>query len=171
MQRDLEDAPDSPQDVARLYDDLREAHRSPVRSAARFPGVGVVLALNKPQRMWRVAVRIESTRYDRNEASPATRPLSSAAAGIDEGLNLGGVSSAILRLSGSDRPVAGSMALRLHRKMVAQWINMEHYFSAVDNDGLWEAGARSITTSSGRIGIIRSLERPPLRSGLADRHE
>ena len=56
-------------------------------------------------------------------------------------------------------------------QIVAQWINMEHYFSTVDQD-VYGSGSKIYHNVVGRLGIMSgSPKRPAHRSGMADRHE
>ena len=163
---DLEDAPPTHRkDVARLFDDLREAARlTSQERCTRFPDVGTVLSLDK------AAAHVAGRSADWSQVRPEWG-LSSNTTFIvgrremTKGLNLAGrvfLHSFDYREDPTDRWLE---VLLTAPQVVAQWINMEHYFSAVDND-VYGSGSKIYHNVVGRVGIM-SGPWSDLRLGLA----
>ena len=163
---DLHDLPGSHTgDLARLLENLREAGRMTSRErCTRLPDIAK--RLTPEQAVSRV--RRRSTEWSQ------IRPewgLSGNAAfiigrrGLTSGLDLEGrvfLHSYDYREDPTNRLLE---VLMTAPQVVAQWINMEHYFSAVDND-VYGSGSKIYHNVVGRIGIM-SGPWSDLRLGLA----
>ena len=104
-------------------------------------------------------------RCDRNGDSPAIRPSSSADETLTKGLNLAG-RVFLHSYDHREDPTGRWLEVVLTApQVVAQWINMEHYFSAVDND-VYGSGSKIYHNVVGRVGIM-SGPWSDLRLGLA----
>ena len=163
---DLEDVPPTHRaDLSRLQEDLREAAElTRQERCARFPDVR------------RALKRKNATSHVRRRGSDwsQVRPewgLSGNAAFIigrrelTRGLDLEGrvfLHSYDYRLDPSNRLLE---VLLTAPQVVAQWINMEHYFSAVDNE-TYGSGSKVYHNVVGRLGIM-SGPWSDLRLGLA----
>jgi uncharacterized protein YbcC (UPF0753/DUF2309 family) len=163
---DLEDVPPTHRaDLARLQEDLKEAslHTSQER-CARFPDVQQ--AFDEAQA--RALVRRRSV--DWSQVRPEWGLSSNTAfviarRALTKGLDLGGrvfLHSYDYREDPSNRLLE---VLLTAPQVVAQWINMEHYFSAVDNE-VYGSGSKVYHNVVGRLGIM-SGPWSDLRLGLA----
>ncbi len=163
---DLEDAPPTHRkDVARLYDDLREAAQlTSQERCARFPEVGAVLPFDKAS--GHVAARSADWSQVRPEwGLSGNTAFIIGRRELTKGLNLSGrifLQSYDHREDPTDRWLE---VLLTAPQVVAQWINMEHYFSAVDND-VYGSGSKIYHNVVGRVGIM-SGPWSDLRLGLA----
>lgn len=163
---DLEDVPPTHRkDVARLFEDLREAGRlTSQERCSRLPDIKTVL----PVQQARACVA------DRSADWSQVRPewgLSSNAAFIigprtlTKGLNLSG-RVFLHSYDHCEDPTGRWLEVLLSApQVVAQWINMQHYFSTVDNEG-YGSGSKIYHNVVGRIGIM-SGPWSDLRLGLA----
>ena len=163
---DLEDVPPTHRtDLARLQEDLKEAaERASRERCGRFPDVPQ--QLNETQATAHV--------YQRSTDWSQVRPewgLSSNTTfligrrGWTKGLDLRGrvfMHSYDYREDPSTRFLE---VLLTAPQVVAQWINMEHYFSAVDNE-VYGSGSKIYHNVVGRFGIM-SGPWSDLRLGLA----
>ena len=163
---DLEDAPPTHRkDVARLYDDLREAAQlTSQERCTRFPDVGAVLPFDKAS--GHVAARSADWSQVRPEwGLSGNTAFIIGRRELTKGLNLSGrifLQSYDHREDPTDRWLE---VLLTAPQVVAQWINMEHYFSAVDND-VYGSGSKIYHNVVGRLGIM-SGPWSDLRLGLA----
>jgi uncharacterized protein YbcC (UPF0753/DUF2309 family) len=163
---DLEDAPPTHRkDVARLYDDLREAAQlTSQERCTRLPDVGAILPCN--QASSHVAARSADWSQVRPEwGLSGNTAFIIGRRELTKGLNLSGrifLQSYDHREDPTDRWLE---VLLTAPQVVAQWINMEHYFSAVDND-VYGSGSKIYHNVVGRIGIM-SGPWSDLRLGLA----
>ncbi len=163
---DLEDVPSTHRtDLARLQEDLKEAAELASRErCGRFPEVS--LRLNEAQAI--AHVRQRGT--DWSQVRPEWGLSSNATFLIGrrewtKGLDLGGrvfMHSYDYREDPSTRFLA---VLLTAPQVVAQWINMEHYFSAVDNE-VYGSGSKIYHNVVGRFGIMAGPW-SDLRLGLA----
>ena len=163
---DLEDVPPTHRkDVARLLDDLREAAQlTSQERCSRFPDVKEVLPLAHAQ----AYVRERSADWSQVRPEWGLAGNASFIIGrreLTKGLNLAGRAfqhSYDYREDPTNRLLE---VLMTAPQVVAQWINMEHYFSAVDNE-VYGSGSKIYHNVVGRIGII-SGPWSDLRLGLA----
>jgi uncharacterized protein YbcC (UPF0753/DUF2309 family) len=163
---DLEDVPPTHRaDLARLQEDLKEASTlTSQERCARFPEIQQPL----DERAAESHVRKRSV--DWSQVRPEWGLSSNTAFVIGrreltKGLNLEGrvfLQSYDARQDPSSRLLE---VLMTGPQVVAQWINMEHYFSAVDND-VYGSGSKIYHNVVGRIGIM-SGPWSDLRLGLA----
>lgn len=163
---DLEDVPPTHRkDVARLSDDLREAAAlTSQERCSRFPEVGAVLPLDE------AAAQAAQRSADWSQVRPEWGLSGNTAFVIGrreltKGLNLAGrvfLHSYDHREDPTDRLLE---VLLTAAQVVAQWINMEHYFSAVDND-VYGSGSKIYHNVVARAGIM-SGPWSDLRLGLA----
>jgi uncharacterized protein YbcC (UPF0753/DUF2309 family) len=163
---DLEDVPPTHRkDVARLFEDLREAGRlTSQERCSRLPDIKTVLPLQQA----RACVA------DRSADWSQVRPewgLSSNTAFIigprtlTKGLNLSG-RVFLHSYDHREDPTGRWLEVLLTApQVVAQWINMEHYFSAVDHE-VYGSGSKIYHNVVGRIGVM-SGPWSDLRLGLA----
>ena len=163
---DLEDVPSTHRaDLARLQEDLKEASELTSRErCGRFPEIQ--RPLDGPQAESHVCRRSSDWSQIRPEWG-----LSGNAAFVigrrelTKGLDLEGrvfLHSYDYREDPSNRLLE---VLLTAPQVVAQWINMEHYFSAVDNE-VYGSGSKIYHNVVGRIGIM-SGPWSDLRLGLA----
>jgi uncharacterized protein len=163
---DLDDVPATHAgDVARLIEDLKEAgRRTSQERCARLPDVGA--GLTAEQALGKVYARSTDWSQIRPEWG-----LSGNAAfiigrrGLTSTLNLDGrvfLHSYDHREDPTERLLE---VLMTAPQVVAQWINMEHYFSAVDNE-VYGGGSKIYHNVVGRVGIM-SGPWSDLRLGLA----
>ena len=164
---DLEDVPPTHRaDLARLQEDLKKASAlTSQERCARFPDV---------QRRCRAAKAAEAHVRERSVDWSQVRPewgLSGNTAfmigrrELTKGLDLGGrvfLHSYDYREDPSNRLLE---VLLTGPQVVAQWINMEHYFSTVDNE-VYGSGSKIYHNVVGRLGIM-SGPWSDLRLGLA----
>ena len=163
---DLEDVPPTHRaDLARLQEDLKEASTlTSQERCARFPEIQQPL----DERAAESHVRKRSV--DWSQVRPEWGLSSNTAFVIGrreltKGLNLEG---RVFLQSYDARQDPNSRLLEVLMtgpQVVAQWINMEHYFSAVDND-VYGSGSKIYHNVVGRIGIM-SGPWSDLRLGLA----
>lgn len=163
---DLEDVPlTHRKDVARLTEDLCEAARlTSHERSARFPEVKA--ALSQPQ--CSIHVRERSADWSQVRPEWGLSGNTSFIIGrreLTKGLNLAGrvfLHSYDYREDATNRLLE---VLLTGPQVVAQWINMEHYFSAVDNE-VYGSGSKVYHNVVGRVGIM-SGPWSDLRLGLA----
>ena len=163
---DLEDVPPTHRkDVGRLLEDLREAAQLTSRErCTRFPEIKT--ALSPSQAL--ACVRKRSA--DWSQVRPEWGLSGNTAFFIGrreltKSLNLAGrvfLHSYDHREDPTDRLLE---VVLTGPQVVAQWINMEHYFSAVDNEG-YGSGSKIYHNVVGRVGIM-SGPWSDLRLGLA----
>jgi uncharacterized protein YbcC (UPF0753/DUF2309 family) len=163
---DLEDVPPTHQaDLTRLQDDLRHAaHLTSQERCRRFPDVYRTL----PERTAHAHVHKRSVDWSQVRPEWGLSNNTSFIIGRREltmGLDLGGrvfLHSYDYREDPSSRLLE---VLLTAPQVVAQWINMEHYFSAVDND-VYGSGSKIYHNVVGRFGVM-SGPWSDLRLGLA----
>lgn len=163
---DLEDVPlTHRKDVARLLGDLREAARlTGQERSTRFPEVKRALSLSQAS----AHVRERSADWSQMRPEWGLSGNTSFIIGrreLTKGLNLAGrvfLHSYDYREDPTNRLLE---VLMTGPQVVAQWINMEHYFSAVDNE-IYGSGSKIYHNVVGRVGIM-SGPWSDLRLGLA----
>ncbi len=163
---DLEDAPPTHRaDIARLQEDLKEASAlTSQERCARFPDVRH--ALNETAA--RALVHRRSIDWSQVRPEWGLSNNTSFLIGrreLTKGLDLGGrvfLHSYDYREDPNNRLLE---VLLTAPQVVAQWINMEHYFSAVDNE-VYGSGSKIYHNVVGRLGIM-SGPWSDLRLGLA----
>ena len=163
---DLEDVPATHAgDVARLREHLREAgRRTSLERCVRLPDVAATLAPD------RAAARVHERSTDWSQVRPEWGLSGNAAfvigrRAVTKGLDLGGrvfLHSYDYREDPTERLLE---VLMTAPQVVAQWINMEHYFSVVDNE-VYGGGSKVYHNIVGRVGIM-SGPWSDLRLGLA----
>jgi uncharacterized protein YbcC (UPF0753/DUF2309 family) len=163
---DLEDVPlTHRKDVARLMEDLREAARlTSQERSARFPEIKAPLSLP------RASAHVRERSADWSQVRPEWGLSGNASfivgrRELTKGLNLAGrvfLHSYDYREDPTNRLLE---VLMTGPQVVAQWINMEHYFSTVDNE-VYGSGSKIYHNVVGRVGIM-SGPWSDLRLGLA----
>ena len=163
---DLEDVPPTHRaDLARLQEDLQEASAlTSQERCARFPDIQRTLAKSKAE------AHVRRRSADWSQVRPEWGLSSNTAFVIGrreltQGLDLEGrvfLHSYDYREDPSNRLLE---VLLTAPQVVAQWINMEHYFSAVDNE-VYGSGSKVYHNVVGRLGIM-SGPWSDLRLGLA----
>jgi hypothetical protein len=163
---DLEDVPPTHRaDLARLQENLKEASvLTSQERCARFPDVQRTLEEPKAQ------THVRRRSADWSQVRPEWGLSSNTAfiigrRELTKGLDLGGrvfLHSYDYREDPSNRLLE---VLLTAPQVVAQWINMEHYFSAVDNE-VYGSGSKVYHNVVGRLGIM-SGPWSDLRLGLA----
>ncbi len=163
---DLEDAPPTHRaDIARLLEDLKEATRlTSQERCARFPEVTTTLPAHK------AASHVRRRSMDWSQVRPEWGLSGNTAfivgrRDLTKALDLEGrvfLHSYDYREDPSNRLLE---VLLTAPQVVAQWINMEHYFSTVDNE-VYGGGSKVYHNVVGRIGIM-SGPWSDLRLGLA----
>ena len=163
---DLEDIPPTHRkDLARLMEDLREAGRlTSQERCARLPEVTAAL----PPRQAMSHVRRRSA--DWSQVRPewglsGNTAFIIARRQVTKRLNLEGrtfLHSYDYLEDPSSRLLEVIMTAP---QVVTQWINMEHYFSTVDND-VYGSGSKIYHNVVGRIGVMSGMQ-SDLRTGLA----
>ena len=163
---DLEDVPPTHRkDVARLFDDLREAGQlTSQERCTRLPDVNAVLPVKH------ASAHVAGRSADWSQVRPEWGLSSNTAfiigpRDLTKGLNLSGrvfLHSYDYREDPTGRWLE---VLLTAPQVVAQWINMEHYFSAVDND-VYGSGSKIYHNVVGRVGVM-SGPWSDLRLGLA----
>lgn len=163
---DLEDVPPTHRaDLSRLQDDLRAAsHLTSQERCQRFPDIQQTL----PERAAHAHVSRRSV--DWSQVRPEWGLSNNTAFVIarrelTEGLDLSG---RVFLHSYNHREDPNHRLLEVlltAPQVVAQWINMEHYFSAVDNE-VYGSGSKIYHNVVGRFGIM-SGPWSDLRLGLA----
>jgi uncharacterized protein YbcC (UPF0753/DUF2309 family) len=163
---DLEDVPPTHRkDVARLLDNLNDAARLTSQERyARFPEVGSVLSPEDAH----ARVQVRSADWSQVRPEWGLSGNTSFIIGrreLTKGLNLAG---RVFLHSYDYREDPTNLLLEViltGPQVVGQWINMEHYFSTVDNE-VYGSGSKVYHNVVGRLGII-SGPWSDLRSGLA----
>jgi uncharacterized protein YbcC (UPF0753/DUF2309 family) len=163
---DLEDAPSTHRaDIARLREDLKNTTRLTCQErCARFPDVTTTLPAHK------AAAHVRQRSVDWSQVRPEWGLSGNTAfvigpRNLTKALDLDGrvfLHSYDYREDPSNRLLE---VLLTGPQVVAQWINMEHYFSTVDND-VYGGGSKIYHNVVGRIGIM-SGPWSDLRLGLA----
>ncbi|MGH7228681.1 MAG: DUF2309 domain-containing protein [Nitrospiraceae bacterium] len=163
---DLQDLPETHAgDVARLREHLREAgRRTSQERCARLPDIARKLT---PEQ---AVCRVHQRSVDWSQVRPewglsGNTSFIIGRRALTSGLNLGGrvfLHSYDYREDPTNRLLE---VLLTAPQVVAQWINMEHYFSAVDND-VYGGGSKVYHNVVGRVGIM-SGPWSDLRLGLA----
>ena len=163
---DLEDVPPTHRkDLLQLVRDLERAGaRNMQERSARFPEIGAPLRVSKARR----EVRRRST--DWSQVRPEWGLSGNAAfiigrRALTRGVNLDGrvfLNSYDYRGDPDGRFLEAVMT---GPQVVGQWINMEHYFSTVDQE-VYGSGSKIYHNVVGRLGIM-SGPQSDLRTGLA----
>ncbi len=163
---DLEDAPPTHRaDIARLLEDLKEAARlTSQERCTRFPDVTTTLPAHK------AASHVRRRSMDWSQVRPEWGLSGNTAfvvgrRDLTKALDLEGrvfLHSYDYREDPSNRLLD---VLLTGPQVVAQWINMEHYFSTVDNE-VYGSGSKIYHNVVGRFGIM-SGPWSDLRLGLA----
>jgi uncharacterized protein YbcC (UPF0753/DUF2309 family) len=163
---DLEDAPPTHRaDLARLQENLKEAAElTSEERCGRFPDVRQALKGK------RAAAHVRRRSVDWSQVRPewglsGNTSFLIGRRELSKGLDLGG---RVFLHSYDYREDPGNRLLEVlltAPQVVAQWINMEHYFSAVDNE-VYGSGSKIYHNVVGRIGIM-SGPWSDLRLGLA----
>ncbi|MCC6141601.1 MAG: DUF2309 domain-containing protein [Nitrospira sp.] len=163
---DLEDVPPTHRaDLARLLEDLNEASAlTSLERCARFPDV------QEPLDEQAAKAHVRQRSVDWSQVRPEWGLSGNTAFVIGrreltKGLDLDG--RVFLQSYDARQDPSGRLleVLLTGPQVVAQWINMEHYFSAVDND-VYGSGSKIYHNVVGRIGIM-SGPWSDLRLGLA----
>jgi uncharacterized protein YbcC (UPF0753/DUF2309 family) len=163
---DLEDVPSTHRaDLARLQEDLKEASElTSQERCGRFPEIRQ--PIEGPQAESHVRRRSSDWSQIRPEwGLSGNTAFVVGRRELTKGLDLGGrvfLHSYDYREDPSNRLLE---VLLTAPQVVAQWINMEHYFSAVDNE-VYGSGSKIYHNVVGRIGIM-SGPWSDLRLGLA----
>ncbi|HMS82365.1 MAG TPA: DUF2309 domain-containing protein [Nitrospira sp.] len=163
---DLEDVPPTHRvDLLRLQKDLKDASRlTSQERCARFPDIQQALSETRAE----AHVRRRSVDWSQVRPEWGLSNNTSFLIGrreLTKGLDLEGrvfLHSYNYREDPSNRLLE---VLLTAPQVVAQWINMEHYFSAVDND-VYGSGSKIYHNVVGRLGIM-SGPWSDLRLGLA----
>ncbi len=163
---DLEDVPPTHRaDLARLQEDLKEASAlTSQERCSRFPDVQQTLEETTAE------AHVRRRSVDWSQVRPEWGLSGNTAfligrRKLTKGLDLGGrvfLHSYDYREDPSNRLLE---VLLTAPQVVAQWINMEHYFSAVDNE-VYGSGSKIYHNVVGRLGIM-SGPWSDLRLGLA----
>lgn len=163
---DLEDVPPTHRkDLLRLMGDLKEAGLRTARERVRqFPDV------RRPLSPREAARHVQRRSADWSQVRPEWGLAGNAAFVIGRreltrGLDLGGrvfLHSYDPRQDETGRALETIMTAPL---VVTEWINMEHYFSTVDND-VYGSGSKVYHNVVGRIGVMFGTQ-SDLRIGLA----
>ena len=163
---DLEDAPPTHRaDIARLTQDLHEASRlTSLERCTRFP------ELTEPLPALESVAHVRRRSVDWSQVRPEWGLSSNTAfvigrRDLTKGIDLDG--RVFLQSYDYRDDLNGRMleVLMTGPQVVAQWINMEHYFSTVDND-VYGSGSKIYHNVVGRFGIM-SGPWSDLRLGLA----
>ncbi len=163
---DLEDVPSTHRaDLARLQEDLKEASElTSQERCGRFPEIR--RPIEGPQAVSHVRRRSSDWSQIRPEwGLSGNTAFVVGRRELTKGLDLGGrvfLHSYDYREDPNNRLLE---VLLTGPQVVAQWINMEHYFSAVDNE-VYGSGSKIYHNVVGRIGIM-SGPWSDLRLGLA----
>ena len=163
---DLEDAPTTHRaDIARLTQNLHEASRlTSLERCTRFPDIAEPLpAPESIAHVRRRSVDWSQVRPEWGLSSNASIVIGRR--DLTKGIDLGGrvfLQSYDYREDPSSRLLE---VLMTGPQVVAQWINMEHYFSTVDNE-VYGSGSKIYHNVVGRFGIM-SGPWSDLRLGLA----
>ena len=161
---DLEDAPPTHRkDVARLFDDLREAARLTSQERCTRPDVGHRPLAQGSRACGRRSADWSQVRPEWGLSGNTTFIVGRRE--LTKALDLAGrvfLHSYDYREDPTDRWLE---VLLTAPQVVAQWINMEHYFSTVDNE-VYGSGSKIYHNVVGRVGIM-SGPWSDLRLGLA----
>ena len=162
---DLEDVPPTHgKDILRLSGDLAEAARLTAQErSAHFPEVGRVLPVSQ-------AVRHVTRRsLDWSQVRPEWGLSQNAAIvigprALTQRLNLQG--RVFLHSYDPEQDADGRLleTILTAPLVVAQWINMEHYFSTVDNE-VYGSGSKIYHNVTARVGVMYGTQ-SDLRTGL-----
>lgn len=163
---DLEDVPPTHRkDVARLLEDLREAAQlTSQERCARFPEVKATLAPAQARAF------AEERSVDWSQVRPewglaGNTTFIIGRRELTKGLNLAG-RVFLHSYDYREDPTYRLLEVVLTGpQVVGQWINMEHYFSSVDNE-VYGAGSKIYHNVVGRVGVL-SGPWSDLRLGLA----
>jgi uncharacterized protein YbcC (UPF0753/DUF2309 family) len=163
---DFEDVPPTHRkDVNRLFDDLREAARlTSQERCSRFPEMKSAMSPARAQ----AYVRERSADWSQVRPEWGLSGNTAFIIGrrrLTKGLNLAGrvfLHSYDYREDPTDRLLE---VLLTGPQVVGQWINMEHYFSAVDPD-VYGSGSKVYHNVVGRVGVMAGPW-SDLRLGLA----
>ncbi len=163
---DLEDAPPTHRaDIARLQEDLKEASAlTSLERCTRFPGIQQDVTKTEAE------AHVRKRSVDWSQVRPEWGLSNNTAfligrRQLTKGLDLSGrvfLHSYDYREDPSNRLLE---VLLTAPQVVAQWINMEHYFSTVDNE-VFGSGSKIYHNVVGRLGIM-SGPWSDLRLGLA----
>jgi len=163
---DLEDVPPTHRaNLARLQEDLKEAARlTSQERCARFPDVGRTVEKQQAE----AHVRRRSTDWSQVRPEWGLSGNTTFLIGrraLTKGLDLGG-RIFLHSYDYHEDPTSRLLEVLLTApQVVAQWINMEHYFSTTDND-VYGSGSKVYHNVVGRLGIM-SGPWSDLRLGLA----
>ena len=169
---DLEDLPPTHRkDLLQLVRDLERASaRNNQERCARFPEI------NKPHRASKARREVRRRSSDWSQVRPEWGLSGNAAIiigrrALTRGIQLDGrvfLHSYDYRGDPDGRLLEAVMT---GPQIVGQWINMEHYFSTVDQE-VYGSGSKIYHNVVGRLGIMSgSPKRSAHRLSLADRHE
>lgn len=163
---DLEDVPPTHRkDLARLIENLKEAGRLTSRErCTRLPDIAQTLPPERAvSQVWRRSSDWSQVRPEWGLSGNASFIIGRR--DLTRGLDLGArafLHSYDYREDPTNRLLE---VLMTAPQVVAQWINLEHYFSAVDNE-VYGAGSKVYHNVVGRVGIM-SGPWSDLRLGLA----
>ncbi len=163
---DLEDAPPTHRkDLARLLDDLRQAGRlTSQERCVRFPDVTAALPPGQS------ASHVRRRSADWSQVRPEWGLSGNAAfivarRGVIKQINLDG-RAFLHSYDYCEDPSSRLLEILLTApQVVTQWINMEHYFSTVDNS-VYGSGSKIYHNVVGRLGVMFGTQ-SDLRIGLA----
>jgi uncharacterized protein len=163
---DLEDVPSTHRkDVARLLDDLHEAAQlTSQERCSRFPEVKEALPLAQAQ------AYVRERSVDWSQVRPewglsGNTSFIIARRELTKGLNFAGRVFLHSYDYREDQTFRLLEVILTGPQVVGQWINMEHYFSTVDNE-VYGSGSKVYHNVVGRVGIM-SGPWSDLRLGLA----
>ncbi|MCF6157308.1 MAG: DUF2309 domain-containing protein [wastewater metagenome] len=163
---DLEDIPHTHQnDLIRLTRDLKEAGLlNSQERCTRFPDITATLTPHKAARL------VRERSFDWSQVRPEWGLAGNAAfiiapRKLTRGINLEG--RVFLQSYDYREDPTGQLldTLMTTSQVVGQWINMEHYFSSVDNE-VYGSGSKIYHNVVGRFGIMFGPQ-SDLRTGLA----
>ncbi len=163
---DLSDLPPTHQnDLTALNRNLKEAgEKNRQERCARFPEIGSTLTLSRAERETR------RRSCDFSQVRPEWGLSGNAAfiigrGSLTKGINLEG-RAFLHSYNYQDDPTGRFLEIILTApQVVAQWINMEHYFSTVDNE-VYGSGSKIYHNVVGRFGIMSGAQ-SDLRTGLS----
>jgi hypothetical protein len=163
---DLEDVPPTHRkDLGRLLEDLKEAGQlTSQERCARFPEVAAVLPVGT------AVSKVRRRSADWSQVRPEWGLSGNAAfivarRQITKRLNLEG-RTFLHSYDYREDPTGRSLEIIMTApQVVTQWINMEHYFSTVDNN-VYGSGSKIYHNVVGRLGIMLGTQ-GDLRTGLA----
>jgi uncharacterized protein len=162
---DLEDVPPTHRkDLVQLLEDIREAGRlTSQERCAKLPDVAAVLPLPRATEVRRRSSDWSQVRPEWGLSGNASFII--ARRQITKALDLEG--RAFLHSYNYEEDQTGRLLeiVMTAPQVVTQWINMEHYFSTVDNE-VYGSGSKIYHNVVGRIGIMSGTQ-SDLRTGLA----